>query len=59
MIYTFYWAPEGKPLLNVEAPSYKVARKICRKEFPFHAKYMGEVYTDLDKPIERVPTVRA
>lgn len=42
--YAFFWSPEGRCLRSYKANSLDEARASFRKDFPQHAKYMGEVY---------------
>jgi len=44
--FTFFWSPEGRPLVIVHAIDIKEARGEFRRQFPQHAKYMGEVYVE-------------
>ena len=46
MTYTFFWSPEGRKLFTVKAASIKEAKAVLRKQFPQHAKYMGEIYIE-------------
>lgn len=42
--FAFFWSPEGRKLATYKARSLKEATASFRKDFPEHAKYMGEVY---------------
>jgi hypothetical protein len=42
--FTFVWSPEGRTLTTITAASLTAAKREFRKQFPAHAKYMGEVY---------------
>ncbi len=44
MKYSFFWSPEGRRLATYEASSLDEAKARFRKDFPQHAKYIGEVY---------------
>lgn len=47
MVYfSFFWSPEGRKLATYKADNIKDARARFRKDFPSHAKYMGEVYVE-------------
>lgn len=41
--YRFYWSPEGRKL-GTYVGTLRQARAQFRREFPRHAKFMGEVY---------------
>lgn len=45
-MFTFFWSPEGRKLATYRAKNYKEARTMFRRDFPAHAKYMGEVYVE-------------
>lgn len=46
-VFTFYWAPEGRPVFTVSAKSLRDARAQFRKQFrSTYARYMGEVYVE-------------
>jgi hypothetical protein len=42
--FTFYWLPEGRPLLTVRAASRTAAKREFKMEYPEYARHMGEVY---------------
>ncbi len=41
--YTFYWSPEGRKL-GTYIGTLRQCRAQFKREFPGHAKFMGEVY---------------
>lgn len=41
--YTFYWSPEGRKLASYTG-TVRACRVQFKREFPRHAKFMGEVY---------------
>jgi hypothetical protein len=41
--FSFWWAPEGRKLATYKAKDVKEAKSFFRKDFPQHAKFMGEV----------------
>lgn len=44
--FAFFWSPEGRKLATYQAKSLGDARASFRKDFPEHARYMGEVYVE-------------
>ena len=42
--YSFYWSPEGRKL-GTYTGTLRQCRAQFKREFPRHARYMGEVYT--------------
>jgi hypothetical protein len=42
--YAFFWSPEGRKLTTIIASTLRNARAQFKRQFPQHAKYMGEVY---------------
>lgn len=46
--YRFFWAPEGRPLCDVVARTRAIARAEFRRHFPTHARYMGELWIEVD-----------
>lgn len=43
--FTFWWGPEGKPVVTIVASTYWKARAEFKQKYLKYAKYMGEVYT--------------
>jgi hypothetical protein len=46
--YAFFWSPEGRRLATYRATSRAEAVASFRRDYPEHAKYMGEVYVEVD-----------
>lgn len=46
--FAFFWSPEGRCLRSYRARSLDEARAMFRRDFPEHAKFMGEVYVEVD-----------
>lgn len=59
MKFTFGWAPEGRTLTVIEAKTLKQAKTEFKKQFPAHAKYMGEVWIDQEKDPDVSSTEKA
>ena len=56
MIFELYWAPEGRPVMTVEAKNVEAARRMIRQPY---RKFLGEVYAleviDLGMPCNCEP----
>lgn len=44
--FAFFWSPEGRCLASYRAKTLKEATADFRRDFPQHAKFMGEVYVE-------------
>lgn len=44
LYHTFWWSPEGRPLVTYTDMDTTTARVKFKREYPQYAKYMGEVY---------------
>lgn len=51
MEYTFWWSPEGKPVITIKSSSLAKAKKVFRLKYPEYAKYMGEVSWTTDEDV--------
>ena len=60
-VYRFFWSPEGRPMCDITAESRVAACTEFRKQFPNMARYMGEVYIEINPPDEyfRLPKYNA
>ena len=52
MLFSFFWAPEGRKLVTYRAKDLAAAKSLFRKDFPAHAKYMGEVGINWPDPLK-------
>lgn len=46
--FAFFWSPEGRRLATYKAKDITEARRMFRQAFPRHAKFMGEVYVEIN-----------
>ena len=47
-VYRFFWSPEGRPMCDITAASRVDACTEFRKQFPNMARYMGEIYVEVN-----------
>lgn len=45
---TFYWSPEGRPITTIKAKTAKDAFRQFRRQYKQYARFMGEVYTEVN-----------
>lgn len=46
--YRFYWSPEGRCIFECDATSKTAAKAAFKKARPQYARYMGEVYREVE-----------
>jgi hypothetical protein len=45
--FAFFWSLEGRRMVAYKSKTLEDAKALFRKDFPQHAKYMGEVYVEM------------